>query len=329
MQDLDLKSLQLEEAKVEFSAENRSCFVRETAENLRVNNWFKACLPKMYGGKELNLLQFMELTEELAFLDANLGWRFQIGNGATYFVKNFAPDCAADLFCQNGLLIAGSGTPSGTIASNYNDYLVSGKWNYCSGLDLATHLSFVCKYENKERLLAGIIPYPKEAELGEIKLIGLKDTATQSISMEAFSVASNYIFSLDEVLNPIQIPAFDLPFDVFARAYFLPVIFGSFRRYLGELMDFLKSVGKPTDVVNYSICVFHVRKKELLNLLFTKDYIMFDLSVWKFVEYIRNELMKTIPLAGMHAVQHENAISANFLHLITLTQHHLLHAQPR
>ena len=324
-----LDKIQEAEKQCPWDEISRGHFVYHWAKELKRSNYFKVCLPIVCGGQDLDLFSFMEITRRLSFIDGNLGWRFQIANGATYFFKNFPKESAVNLFRINELLISGSGSNSGTGSKVTDGYKVSGCWEYCSGSDLATHVSFVFSDDQTGTSFAAIVPRSKTISFCAHNFTGMQHTATSQLNLEQIFVSHENCFHVEEIINNIPVPAFDYEFNVFARAFFIPVVIGLYERYLQELNSHLSFKGLSCNqtIIEESSELIKVYETILL-LLRNKKYIEFNALVIEFNERIKQNIISSFHFSGMHGLKKDSGINYQFQNLIAATQHSLLNFQP-
>jgi alkylation response protein AidB-like acyl-CoA dehydrogenase len=121
--------------------------------------WFRALVPKRYGGLALPLPAMVRLEEGLSWADGSVGWTVTLCSGAGWFAGFFPPSSFPEmggqapkaekvephvLFGDPGLCLAGSGTASGRAAVVDGGYRVSGRWTYASGAAHATAFTANC-----------------------------------------------------------------------------------------------------------------------------------------------------------------------------------------
>ncbi len=106
--------------------------------------WFRALVPKRYGGLALPLPAMVRLEEGLSWADGSLGWTVTLCGGAGWFAGFFPFSSFPALFGDPALCLAGSGTASGRAVVVDGGYRVSGRWPYASGAAHATAFTANC-----------------------------------------------------------------------------------------------------------------------------------------------------------------------------------------
>jgi indole-3-acetate monooxygenase len=123
------------------------------------HQWFRALVPKRYGGLSLPLPAMVRLEEGLSWADGSLGWTVTLCSGAGWFAGFFPFSSFPALFEDPGLCLAGSGTASGRADLVHGGYRVSGRWAYASGAAHATAFTANCViYEDGLPIMDGAGP---------------------------------------------------------------------------------------------------------------------------------------------------------------------------
>jgi hypothetical protein len=195
---------------------------------------FKCFLPQELNGLGLSLPETMEVIRECANINGSLGWLVQIGNGGNYFASCFPEPISKELFSPLSAVIAGSGAPSGSAVKTGDGYILSGNWRYCSGADYASlfTVTFVCP-ENGAKL-AAILPKNQVHVIPDWNTSGLPHTSTHTVRLEQVHVSSRFIFDVGRQVSFQNDVVFQLPFVIYAQAFFLQVALGLSSRFVQE-----------------------------------------------------------------------------------------------
>ena len=187
---------------------------------------FNLFVPKSLGGLELNLIEGLEIEEELARIDGSLGWTLTLCAGANAFAGYLAPEQAADIFSNPKVCFAGSGKIGGVARETEQGYVISGRWNYVTGLPHATVLTANCRIEKDGALLnnddgspryKSFFFFPGEAVFEEDwHTMGLIATASHSFKVENLTVDSSRSFQIDGAARTIDHTIYQYPYLSFA-----------------------------------------------------------------------------------------------------------------
>jgi alkylation response protein AidB-like acyl-CoA dehydrogenase len=107
----------------------------EVVQAFRDANLFEALLPRDLGGRELDPLTLIELTEIIAAADGSAGWTLAFGFGGTGMLAWFDRDVAREMIGDDhDLAVTCSAIPTGTARPNgKGGYTVTGQWPFNSG----------------------------------------------------------------------------------------------------------------------------------------------------------------------------------------------------
>lgn len=175
-------------------------------------------VPKEVGGLDLPLTEVVDVWAELARADGSIGWcAFACDVGLAYFGAYLPDEGVAELFADGLPLLAGQYAPNGTAVQDGDDWIVTGSYQFGSGLTIATRagVGFMATPAGggDPAYLFGSLPMDAIEPKGNWDVLGLR--ATQSI---------------DYTVTDARVPAHQT-FDFFA-----PVVHrGSALHHLGVL----------------------------------------------------------------------------------------------
>lgn len=308
------------------------------------HNLFKCFLPKEWNGLGLSLTETVELIEQAAFINGSLGWLIQIGNGGNYFAAYFEEKIAFSYFSNRDTVIAGSGTPTCQAISTDGGYIISGKWRFCSGSNYANWFTITFKTSDNETVLSAMVPRESVTIEEDWDTLGLRQTATNTIAVNQLFVPMDAVFSLSNQRFSFDNPIWNMPFVLFAQAFFMPVVIGIFKRMLAETRILLKEqTHKTWSTDNYKKLNLWVEEG---NLLIEKTNVelgemlekctntadeftdcttsAYQLSFLHANENIRNLAHKLFAKLGMEVLFVQHPIARCYMDLMMASQHKLL-----
>lgn len=234
-----LRKDQVEPLSIEM--ERRKKLDRSLLEAIYEHRWFKLFVPEECGGRMTALPEAVQIFEEAARLDGNLGWLVAIGAGGGMFAGFMEPDTARTLFTPREAVIAGSGVPSGVARKTEGGYIVTGEWKYCSGASYATVFTAYCRIAGGEQAADGqpavraCVFLPHQVEIiPDWNAVGLKATESHTIRVREAFVPDRMTFDLTERKGWDEHAIFRYPFEPFAVASFAAVVLGIARHFLEE-----------------------------------------------------------------------------------------------
>ena len=102
-------------------------------EDLRSARLFELWLPEAFGGPQLHPIDFMRVVEEVSAIDGSVGWCVTVAAVYSLLAGSLQESAAREIFADRSI-VAGSINPTGKAIAVDGGYLVSGRWNYGSGI---------------------------------------------------------------------------------------------------------------------------------------------------------------------------------------------------
>jgi alkylation response protein AidB-like acyl-CoA dehydrogenase len=178
------------------------------------------------GGLELDLVEGLEIEEELARIDGSLGWTITLCSGANAFAGYLPAKTAAKIFRSPKVCFGGSGKLGGIARETEQGYVISGRWNYVTGLPHVTVFTANCRIEKNGQLLTNNDGSPCYKSFffmpDEIvcekdwHTMGLIATASHSFSIDNLTVESGRSFLIDGNFRTIDNFMYQYPFVTFS-----------------------------------------------------------------------------------------------------------------
>lgn len=189
------------------TAEKLGRLTEDTAQALLAAGLVRAGLPENLGGYEFSPRQLIQTIERLSYHDAAAGWtmmalQMMTGTTAAYLGAVAAADLFPDVAGGDHALLSGHGTRPGRAVPVDGGYLVSGNWQFASGMALATHIHSAIQVEStgEPRVLA--MPKSQVILVDNWDVLGLR--ATSSIDYHCTEV---YVPETHTYLATTMMPA--------------------------------------------------------------------------------------------------------------------------
>ena len=110
---------------------------------------FRLGLPRSMGGPETNPITSFHAIEELSKADGSVGWCAMLSSGTGVFTGWLEADVGQSMFGRPpDFRLAGSIRPEGRAIIADGGYIVTGQWDYASGVNHANWLLCTCKVED-------------------------------------------------------------------------------------------------------------------------------------------------------------------------------------
>ncbi|MFI8997361.1 acyl-CoA dehydrogenase [Streptomyces sp. NPDC053542] len=189
------------------AAEKLGRLTEDTARALLDAGVVRAALPRNLGGYEFSPRQLIETVERVSHHDASAGWtmlalQLVTGTTAAYLDGVAAADLFPDVAGGDYALLAGHGTRPGRAVPVKDGYLVSGHWQFASGMAHATHIHSAIQVEGTGELRVLAMPKAQVELVDNWDVLGLR--ATHSID---YHCADAYVPATHTYLATTTAPA--------------------------------------------------------------------------------------------------------------------------
>ncbi|MFG1798359.1 acyl-CoA dehydrogenase [Nocardia sp. NPDC049149] len=154
----------------------------DTAQSLLATGIVRASLPANLGGDEFAPRQLIQTIERLSYYDAAAGWTMMAlqmtGATAAYLGAVAVAELFPDVIGGNHALLSGQGTQPGRAVPVDGGYLVSGEWQFASGVALATHIHSATLVEGTGEPRVVAMPKSKVHLVDNWDVLGLRATSS-------------------------------------------------------------------------------------------------------------------------------------------------------
>lgn len=151
--------------------------------------------PRELGGAEMTPRQAMDLFRTLSYADPSTGWvTMALGLATGLAGAFFDADTARELFSTPRLGIAGQGTKPGKAVPADGGYLLSGAWNFASGIRHATHLHTAAVDTATGQARFFIVPVEQVTFIENWDVMGLRGTGSIDYTLDNTFVPANYSY---------------------------------------------------------------------------------------------------------------------------------------
>jgi alkylation response protein AidB-like acyl-CoA dehydrogenase len=219
----------------------------DIAEDFARAGFYRACVPRAYGGLETDPLILTQTIEALAEADGSAAWCVMIGATTGLTMGYVPPATARDLMQDANVIFAGVFAPRGKAVDQGTDYRVDGRWQWGSGSPNARYLMGGCVVMRDGRpqtLPSGapvsrmmIVPKAQAGLAGNWDVSGLCGTGSQDFAFQDLAVPKAMSVGL-QTDKPLERPLFAFPVFGLLAIGIASVMLGLARAAIGELVSF-------------------------------------------------------------------------------------------
>lgn len=205
----------------------------EAVELLRRAGVLRCLVPVRYGGLETDFLEFLDVLKLLSATCVSTGWFAGVaathGHGITYY-----PQQAQDEIWADGpdTIVSSSFAPRGVARRVDGGYLLSGTWDYSSGVDHAEWVQLGFRVEGPEGMtFLGLVPISDCRVIDNWHTVGLRGTGSKRVVVDAVFVPAYRCWG-PGLMAPAAEPAlhdnwiYRIPF-IFTATNFVAVVLGA------------------------------------------------------------------------------------------------------
>lgn len=209
----------------------------------------KLILPKEYGGPQIDFKTFDDMVKTVGYYNLSAAW-------LTYFfsVHNawvaFLPKHRMDEIVYDGGLIADVFAPVGKLEKCDGGFIISGTWNYVSGINYSEWISVGARYQfddEEEPESLGLCMRISELNLTkDWDSLGLRGSGSNTVSIEKVFVPDDMVIRFSKVVQnrkPTKLEVdedylfYNVPFYAAFYFGFASMCIGAAQRVLDEFKD--------------------------------------------------------------------------------------------
>ncbi len=317
--------------------------------------WFRMLLPEGHSLSSpktppLSLPQLVRLEEGISWADGSVGWTVTLCSGAGWFAGFFPPADFTDIFSDQQLCLAGSGSPSGEAHIIPGGYRVSGRWDYASGALHATAFTANCVIlENGKKVLTDdglplVRPFLFRKEEVFVdrnwNTIGLIATGSHAFEVSNAEMPADRCFDITPGRAKDSHPIYRYPFLQLAEAtlaanlsgmgiHFLDCATSFFDQRIGLGRVPAEAAREMKTVLEEAGNIIQTKRAEFYKTLDHSwerqtDFGAVGQSSRALVTTVRNMVDKLYPYGGLGAARPDMEINRVWRDLHTASQHNLL-----
>ena len=178
----------------------------ELASAMAQKQLFSLYAPKLLGGPEADPITAFHVVEEISKADGSAGWCVFNGSAVISAISRLTVDAAKEIFGDPPVLLgSGSARPEGTAKLTEGGFLVSGRWNYLSGIDHSIALFLNCHViddrgpvtaaDGSPVTRVAVVPVADGAVLNTWTTLGMRGTASNDAEFSNVFVPTRHTYT--------------------------------------------------------------------------------------------------------------------------------------
>ncbi|MGX1163425.1 alkylation response protein AidB-like acyl-CoA dehydrogenase [Arthrobacter sp. SLBN-100] len=177
--------------------EERGTLTDEVVAALHASGVFRLGIPHELDGYEASPRQIIEVIEKLSYADASTGWAVMAVQMVTGTTAAYQGKAATDELFGDGRyeLMAGQGSRLGTAKKVEGGYLLTGSWQFASGLPLASYIHTAALVEETGAPLIFTFRKEQATVVDNWDVMGLRATGSIDYHCTDLFVPEEYTYS--------------------------------------------------------------------------------------------------------------------------------------
>ena len=167
---------------------------------------FGLYVPRELGGPETDPVTAFHVVEEVAQADGSVGWCVFNGTAVSSAVVRISPEAAREIFGDPPCVLgSGSARAGGTARITDGGYIVSGRWNFLSGIDHSTAIFVACRVvdgngpalneDGSPRMRTVVLPLAEGKVLDTWATMGMRGTASSDAEFSEVFVPEAHTYA--------------------------------------------------------------------------------------------------------------------------------------
>ena len=150
---------------------------------------FRYHQPKAWGGMELDFIAYFDIPEMLARGDCSVGWNIANLSSHHRNVAMFSEQAQQEMWGENRdcLVASGIAFAQGNGIPVDGGLRLSGRWSFCSGVDVAHWTMLACQIRNGDKIvdyLYCMVPRAQYEIIDDWQTLGMRGTGSRSVRCE-------------------------------------------------------------------------------------------------------------------------------------------------
>lgn len=177
----------------------------ETIEDYWQAGLFGVLKPKRYGGQEARYDDFLDIATELGRGDGSAAWIYAVLGVHELMVALYPKEVQDEIWADPRALVSSSFAPGGQPAKEKGGYRVSGRWQFCSGVDSSQWIILGGMFgmvgdPPRPDIRFMVLPISDCKIIDDWHVTGLKGTGSKSVAVESAFVPEYRIVSAEDLV---------------------------------------------------------------------------------------------------------------------------------
>ncbi len=185
--------------------------MKDTEEDLHRSGLLRFGQPKRFGGMEFDFVACFELSAEIGRGDASSGWNLANLGVHHWMLALYDERAQEEVWGPNpdALIASGIAFPQGSGRKVDGGYIISGYWNFSSGVDAATWNMLAVTIRDGDRIIDHrmcLVPNGEYEIIDDWHVLGMKATGSKSVRAKDLFVPEHRALSMYDIRGGATFP---------------------------------------------------------------------------------------------------------------------------
>ncbi len=208
---------------------------RELVDSMAAQGLFRLLVPRSVGGEEIDLPDYLAITQAISSADGSVGWCFNQNNILGTMASLMSETLAKEVWADADTILSNGPPEYASIEPAKGGYLITGRWNFSSG---SRHSSWVVAIgRHADQTLSLIMPHADVEWVDSWQVGGLRGTGSFSFQTNALFVPAHRTWVEAKAIRREKGPLYLINRRLLFGAGFASVALGVARSALDEAVN--------------------------------------------------------------------------------------------
>jgi alkylation response protein AidB-like acyl-CoA dehydrogenase len=159
---------------------------RELIDSMASEGLFRLLVPRSVGGEEIDLLDYLDITQAISSADGSMGWCFNQNNVLGTMASLMSESLAKEVWADSNAILCNGPPQHASIEPATGGYSLTGRWNFSSGSRHSTWVVAIGRHD--AQMLSMIMPHQEVEWFDSWQVGGLRGTGSFSFETNAHFV---------------------------------------------------------------------------------------------------------------------------------------------
>ena len=208
---------------------------RELVDSMTSQGLFRLLVPRSVGGNEIDLLDYLAITQAISSADGSTGWCFNQNNVLGTMASLMSESLAKEVWANSDTILSNGPPQHALIESVKGGYSITGRWNFSSGSRHSTWVVAIGRYA--DQTLSLIMPHTDVEWIDSWQVGGLRGTGSFSFEANALFVPAHRTWVESKAVRREKGPLYLINRRLLFGAGFASVALGVARSALDEAIN--------------------------------------------------------------------------------------------